>query len=175
VLGLIPELGICQKPLFTAPIGLQTYTFRRSIGQDPAKVLDTIRAMGITEVESGSGRLTPQEFKKLCDERGIGIPSTGAGYEELINKIDSVVYKTKALGAKYVMCAWIPHKSGAFNLDNAKKRWKISIARERRSRRMALRCVIIRTAMNSSLMKMEPCWIISLRTRTRHMFPLKWI
>jgi sugar phosphate isomerase/epimerase len=121
VLGLIPELGICQKPLFTAPIGLQTYTFRRSIGQDPAKVLDTIKAMGITEVESGSGRLTPQEFKKLCDERGIGIPSTGAGYEELINKIDSVVYKTKALGAKYVMCAWIPHKSGAFNLDNAKK------------------------------------------------------
>jgi len=121
VLGLIPELGICQKPLFTAPIGLQTYTFRRSIGQEPAKVLDTIKAMGITEIEGGGGRLTPQEFKKLCDERGISIPSTGAGYEELNNKIDSVVYKTKALGAKYVMCAWIPHNRGAFNLDNAKK------------------------------------------------------
>jgi len=121
MLGLIPETGMSQKPLFTAPIGLQTYTFRRSIGQEPAKVLDTIKAMGITEIESGSGRLTPQEFKKLCDERGISIPSTGAGYEELINKIDSVVYKTKALGAKYVMCAWIPHNRGAFNLDNAKK------------------------------------------------------
>jgi len=119
--GLIPEIGMSQKPLFTAPIGLQTYTFRRSIGQDPAKVLDTIKSMGITELESGSGGLTPQEFKKLCDERGLSIPSTGAGYEELVSKTDSVVYKAKALGAKYVMCAWIPHKSGNFSLDNAKK------------------------------------------------------
>ena len=92
VLGFIPEIGMCQKPLFTAPIGLQTYTFRRSIGKDPAKVLDTIKAMGITEIESGSAGLTPQEFKKLCDERGISIPSTGAGYEELINKIDLVLF-----------------------------------------------------------------------------------
>ena len=121
VFGLIPEIGICQGPLFTAPIGLQTYSFRRSIGKDPAKVLDTIKAMGITEIEGGGGRMSPQEFKKLCDERGLSIPSTGAGYEELNTKIDSVVYKTKALGAKYVMCAWIPHNRGNFSLDNAKK------------------------------------------------------
>jgi len=121
LITLIQESVIAQKPLYTAPFGVQTYSFRRSIGTDPAKVLDTIKKMGITEIESGSGRLTPQEFKKLCDERGISIPSTGAGYEELVNKADSVVYKAKALGAKYVMCAWIPHKSGSFNLENAKK------------------------------------------------------
>jgi sugar phosphate isomerase/epimerase len=121
LITLIPEIGLSQKPLFTSPIGLQTYTFRRSIGKDPAKVLDTIKAMGITEIESGSGRMSPQDFKKLCDERGISIPSTGAGYNELVNKIDSVIYKAKALGAKYVMVAWIPHKTGSFNFDNAKK------------------------------------------------------
>lgn len=121
LITLIPEIGLSQKPLFTSPIGLQTYTFRRSIGKDPAKVLDTIKAMGITEIESGSGRMSPQDFKKLCDERGISIPSTGAGYDELVNKIDSVIYKAKALGAKYVMVAWIPHKTGSFNFDNAKK------------------------------------------------------
>ncbi len=118
---LVPEAGFSQKPLFTSPIGLQTYTFRRSIGKEPAKVLDTIRSMGITEIEGFSQSMKPEEFKKLCDERGLSIPSAGAGYEELINKTDSVIYKAKALGAKYVMCAWIPHKVGSFNFDNAKK------------------------------------------------------
>ena len=110
-----------QKPLYTAPLGVQTYTFRRSIGKEPAKVLDTIKMMGFTEIEGGSGRMHPADFKKLCDERGISIPSTGAGYDQLVNKTDSVVYRAKTLGAKYVMCAWIPHTTGSFNFENAKK------------------------------------------------------
>jgi sugar phosphate isomerase/epimerase len=118
---LFNETALAQKPLFTAPIGVQTYTFRRSIGNDPAKVLDTIKMMGITEIEGGGGRMPPEEFKKLCDERGLSIPSTGTSYDQLVNKTDSVVYRAKALSAKYVMCAWIPHKTGNFNFENAKK------------------------------------------------------
>lgn len=110
-----------KKPLYTAPFGVQAYTFRKSFPIDIAKTLDTIKMMGFTEIEGSGGNISPQEFKKLCDERGIGIPSTGAGYEQLVNKIDSVVYRAKALGASYVMCAWIPHTKGSFNLENAKK------------------------------------------------------
>src|SRR6187401_204793 len=110
-----------QKPLYTAQLGVQTYTFRRSISADPAKVLDTIKKFGFTEIEGGGGRMHPADFKKLCDERGISIPSTGAGYEELVNKIDSVVWKAKLLGAKYVMCAWIPHQNNVLTFENAKK------------------------------------------------------
>ena len=87
--------------------------------------------MGITEIESGSGRMTPQEFKKLCDERGISIPSTGAGYEELVNKTDSVVLKAKALGAKYVMVAWIPIRAVVSILKMQKKQWKILTVQEK--------------------------------------------
>lgn len=112
---------IAQKPLYTAPFGIQTYTFRRSIGRDPAKVLDTIKMMGFTEIEGGGGRMHPADFKKLCDERGISIPSTGAGYEELNTKIDSVIWRAKILGAKYIMCAWIPHQNNVFTLEDAKK------------------------------------------------------
>ena len=65
--------------------------------------------------------MSPEEFKKLCNERGISIPATGAAYEELVNSTDSVIYRAKALGAKYVMTAWIPHKTGSFNFENAKK------------------------------------------------------
>jgi sugar phosphate isomerase/epimerase len=110
-----------RKSLYTAPLGVQAYTFRRSFPIDVAKTLDTIKMMGFTEIEGGGGRISPEEFKRLCNERGISIPSTGTGYDELVNKTDSVVYRAKALGAKYVMCAWIPHTNGSFNLDNAKK------------------------------------------------------
>ena len=127
LLTLLSAIALCndavaQKPLYTAPLGVQTYSFRRSIGKDPAKVLDTIKMMGITEIENGPiGGAFLQEFKNLCDERGIKIPSIGISYDQLINKTDSVVYNAKVLGAKYVMCAWIPHTTGSFNLENAKK------------------------------------------------------
>jgi len=110
-----------QKPLYSAPLGVQTYTFRRSIGTDPVKVLDTIKMLGFTEIEGGGGRMHPADFKKLCEERGISIPSTGAGYEDLVNKIDSVVWRAKMLGSKYVMCAWIPHQNNELTFENAKK------------------------------------------------------
>ena len=121
ITGLLYVDVSAQKPLYTAPLGVQTYTFRRSISTDPVKVLDTIKMLGFTEIEGGSGRMHPSEFKKLCDERGISIPSTGAGYEDLVNKIDSVVWRAKMLGARYVMCAWIPHQNNELTFDNAKK------------------------------------------------------
>ncbi|MEP6595073.1 MAG: sugar phosphate isomerase/epimerase [Ginsengibacter sp.] len=117
----VHETAFAQRPLYTAPLGLQTYTFRRSLPIDPSKVLDTIKMMGFTEIEGGGGRLSPEDFKKLCDERGIRIPSTGADYEQLVKSPDSVVNNAKILGAKYVMCAWIPHENGVFTFENAKK------------------------------------------------------
>lgn len=110
-----------NKPLYTAPFGVQAYTFRHSFPNDVAATLDTIQMMGFTELEGGSGRLAPEEFRKMCEERGITIPSTGTGYEQLIKDPQGVADRAKALGAKYVMTAWIPHKTGEFNFENAKK------------------------------------------------------
>ena len=111
-----------KKPLYTAPFGVQTYTFRKSMPLGVAQTLDTIKMMGFTEVEGGNGQgMTPEEFRKLCEERGLSIPSTGAGYEQLVKEPQAVADRAKALGSKYVMCAWIPHKTGSFNFDDAKK------------------------------------------------------
>lgn len=126
VSSLFNETAIAQKakPLYTAPFGVQTYTFRKTLPNNVAGVLDTIKMMGFTEIEGGGGNISPEEFKKLCDERGISIPSTGAGYEELVRSresLDSVISRAKILGAKYVMCAWIPHSDGVLSFDNAKK------------------------------------------------------
>jgi len=115
------EVNAQSKPLFTAPLGVQAYSFRKSFPNSIEKTLDTIKMMGFTEIEGGGGRIPPEEFKKLCDARGISIPSTGAGFDQLQLSPDSVAMKAKAMGSKYVMCAWVPHKKGEFNLDDAKK------------------------------------------------------
>ena len=122
IMALSGEIVLAQKPLYKAEFGMAPYTFRKSFATNVAATLDTIKMMGFTEIEGGGGRMSPQEFKKLCDERGISIPGTGTGYDQLVKNIDSVVYKAKALGAKYVMCAWVPHdnKTG-FTFENAKQ------------------------------------------------------
>ena len=109
------------KPLYTFPFGVQAYTFRKSFPKGVAETLDTIKGMGITEIEGGGGNMPPEEFKKLCNERGISIPSTGTSYENLVKDPQAAVTMAKALGASYLMVAWIPHDKGKFNLDNAKK------------------------------------------------------
>jgi len=77
--------------------------------------------IGFTEIEGDGGKTAPDEFKRLCDERGLTIRSTGASYEQLVRAPDSVVLKAKALGAQYVMCPWIPHQNGVLTFENAKK------------------------------------------------------
>lgn len=111
-----------DKPLFTFPLGVQAYTYRNHFPKDVEATLDIIQKEGFTELEGGAPKgYTPEQFKKMCADRGISIPSTGAGYEELVNSPEEVVKKAKALGSKFVMVAWIPHQSGNFSLENAKK------------------------------------------------------
>jgi sugar phosphate isomerase/epimerase len=111
-----------KKALYTAPLGIAPYTYRRSFPNGVAATLDTIKNLGFTEIEGGGGRdMTPEEYRKLCDERGISIPSMGTGYEALVKDPQAIADRAKILGSKYVMTAWIPHKTGSFNFENAKK------------------------------------------------------
>jgi sugar phosphate isomerase/epimerase len=109
--------------LFDKPFGVQAYTFRRQMPKNLEGVLDTIKLFGITELETGVPKgMTPEAFKKLCNDRGISIPSTGGGYEQLVRNPDSLADIAKRLGASYLMCAWIPHKKrGSFTFEEAKK------------------------------------------------------
>jgi len=77
-------------------------------------------------MEGGSGRVDPVDYRKMCEERGISIPSTGASFQELVEDPLKVAATAKTLGAKYVMCAWIPHKGrGNFSKADADKTIKI--------------------------------------------------
>ncbi|HTI57855.1 sugar phosphate isomerase/epimerase [Mucilaginibacter sp.] len=109
------------KPLFTAPIGVQSYTYRNSFPTGVAATLDTIKALGITEMEGPNPKNTsPEEFKRMLDERGITMPSLGADYGAITKDPEQFIKLAKTFGCKYIMVAWIPHGK-TFTIDDAKK------------------------------------------------------
>ena len=110
------------KKIYDFPFGVQAYTFRKQFPVDVEKTLDLIQKMGFTQLEGGGAKgVTNEAYKKMCDARGISIPSTGAGFEQFEKDPQEVADKAKALGAKFVMCAWIPHKGDNFTIENAQK------------------------------------------------------
>lgn len=115
--------AIAQKPqaLYTAPFGVQAFTYRKSFPNSIERTLDTIAMLGFTEIEGGGGRIAPEDFRKMCNDRGISIPSTGTGYEQLVKDPMDIATKAKAMGSQYVMCAWIPHKKDSFKFEDARK------------------------------------------------------
>jgi sugar phosphate isomerase/epimerase len=111
-----------SKPLFPQAPGMEAYTYRHSFKKDVAATLDSIKALGITELESGPNPngLAPEAFRRLLDERGLTCPVISVGYAEMTKDPDLVARQAKALGATYVMVAWIPHKK-EFTLADAKQ------------------------------------------------------
>lgn len=124
---LILALGVgttfpqSKKPLFTSPIGVQAYTYRNSFPINAAAVLDTIKSLGITEMEGPNPKnVSPEDFKKMLDERGIKMTSIGLDYGAITKDPEDAVKQAKFWGVKYVMVAWIPHGKD-FTVDDAKK------------------------------------------------------
>jgi sugar phosphate isomerase/epimerase len=108
------------KTLKDAP-GIVSYTYRKSFDKDVAATLDTIKRMGITNLEfSNLFKRTAKEIRQLLDERGMRCTSFGVSYNDLVDKTEEVAQNAKILGAKYVRVAWIPHE-GTFTVEMAKK------------------------------------------------------
>ncbi len=101
--------------------GMVSYTYRHSFQKDVAATLDTIKRLGITNMEfSNLFGKTATELRKLLDERGMRCTSFGVSYPDLVNKTTEVGQNAKILGASFVRVAWIPHDK-PFTLEAAKK------------------------------------------------------
>lgn len=109
------------KPLFTGAFGVQAYTYRNSWSGGVEKVLDSVKALGITEMEApGPKSVSTDDFKKMLGERGISVPSIGMDYGAITKDPSEAIALAKKFGAKFVMVAWIPHGK-TFTIENAKK------------------------------------------------------
>jgi sugar phosphate isomerase/epimerase len=104
-------------------LGVVSYTFRKSFQKDVGLTLDTVKAMGFTNIEFSNlfGR-TAAEIKQMLDARGMRCTSFGVKYEDMQSNIRQVADNAKTLGASFVRVAWIPHdKNIPFTIDDAKK------------------------------------------------------
>ena len=102
--------------------GVVSYTFRNSLQKNLTATLDSIKAMGLTNIEfSNLFGKKAAEIKEALDARGMKCTSFGTGYPDIVNKITEVAENAKALGASFVRVAWIPHDKGNFTIETAKK------------------------------------------------------
>lgn len=109
-------------PSFKGPIGLQMYSLRFYAPTNAEAKLDKARELGFTAVEGGPPpRTSAEDYLKALSARGIQLASTGADYARLKTNPDAAVEQARKLGAKYVMCPWIPHEKGKFAEKNARE------------------------------------------------------
>ncbi len=114
-------LSAQNKPLFPQMPGMVSYTYRNSFQKDVAATLDTIKALGIKDMEfSNLFGKKATDIRKMLDERGMICSSFGVSYPDLTTKTREVGENAKTLGAKFVRVAWIPHQA-PFTLEIAKK------------------------------------------------------
>jgi sugar phosphate isomerase/epimerase len=112
---------ISQDHIFKGPLGLELYSLRHELNRDFAGTLDQVKRMGFKEVElPGFYGMTPREFRRQLDPLEIKCTSIIFSYKQFRDHMAEVIENAKIMGAKYVVCAWIPHK-GKLTLANIEK------------------------------------------------------
>lgn len=92
------------------PIGLQLYSLRAYLPKDIPGTLARLRSLGIREVEGGGpAGTTAADFRVALDKADLVCQSIGTGFDRLKSDMAGVLKDAKALGSRFVMCAWIPH------------------------------------------------------------------
>lgn len=110
-----------SKSLFPQTPGMVSYTFRKSFQIDVELTLDTLKTMGVKDMEfSNLFGKKASDIRKMLDDRNMFCSSFGVGYPDLITKTREVGENAKTLGAKFVRVAWVPH-DGLFTIEMAKK------------------------------------------------------
>jgi sugar phosphate isomerase/epimerase len=131
--------GTLKHPA-TGTIGLQLYSLRHLFEKgDIAGTLAMVRGWGFEEVEAaGTYKLPASDFAEQVKKAGLRIVSTGGDFNLLAKDVGSVVKEAQALGARQVMCAWIPHE-GRFSRTDVDKAVPVFTAAGRAMRDAGLR------------------------------------
>ena len=121
LIGLLLSVtvALAQK---SAPVGLELYSFRDQFAKDVPGTLAKVKQMGFRDVEvAGTYGMSTGDFRKLLDQNGLKAIGFGASFEDLDRNVPKVLAEAKALGARYVVCFWIPHAGDAFTIQNAEQ------------------------------------------------------
>jgi sugar phosphate isomerase/epimerase len=113
--------GLAATRLFASErrsLGAQLYTVRHEAKRDLPAVLEAVRKIGYTEVETYWDIYghPAAELRRMINDHGLAAPSGHFDYGGLESKIDYA----KVLGVEYVICPILP-KSMWFALDSYKR------------------------------------------------------
>jgi sugar phosphate isomerase/epimerase len=99
-------------------LGAQLYTVRHEAERDLPAVLEAIRKIGYTEVETYWDIYghPAAELRHMINDHGLKVPSGHFNYDGLDSKIDYA----KALGVEYVICPMLPENMW-YTLDGYKR------------------------------------------------------
>ena len=112
---LTMSLNLClaadsASPGGTKPVGLQLYSLRDQFAKDVPGTLAEVKSWGVKNVElAGTYNLTPEQFRAQLDTNGLRAVSGHFPFERFRDDVEGIARDAKALGLKYVGCAWIPH------------------------------------------------------------------
>jgi sugar phosphate isomerase/epimerase len=110
------------KTALGGPVGLQLYSLRADLPKDLPGTLARVRELGIVEVEgAGLWGKTAEAVRAALDKAGLRCQAAHIGFERLRDDTAGAFKEAKALGAKHVACAWIPHEKGKFSRDDVMK------------------------------------------------------
>jgi sugar phosphate isomerase/epimerase len=89
-------------------IGIELYTVRRELAQDPDGTLARVAAIGFREVEfAGYPPGTPQELRSKLDKLGLAAPAAHVSLQAFQGEWDRTVERAAILGHRYLAVAWI--------------------------------------------------------------------
>lgn len=109
-------------PIAAQEVGLQLYSLRDQFKEDVPGTLQLINDWGITKIEGGGTYGLPmKEFEALLKKNNLDVVSVGASFEDLENDVEKVIVNAKSFGAKYVMCAWVPHDDNTWDLKETQQ------------------------------------------------------
>lgn len=109
-------------PALAQEIGLQLYSLRHQVAENPRAALAQVAEWGIDVVEGGGslGELSPQEFRAALEEHGLAMVSVSASFEELRDEPMAVVQRARDFDARLAVFFWVPHDgSRGFTLADA--------------------------------------------------------
>lgn len=122
--ALAPGRALAQGEIKTAlngPVGLQLWSVREYLPKDLPGTLAKIRALGFREVEgAGLWGRTASDWRSALDTAGLRCQSAHMQFERLRDDVSGALAEARALGARSVVCPWIPHQK-TFTRDDALK------------------------------------------------------
>ncbi len=105
--ALAPEV----KSQLGGPIGLQLWSLRTYLPKDVSGTLARLRALGVREVEgAGLAGLAVESFRAALDSADLVCHSVHMDFERIRKDAQGALKEAKALGAKHLVCPWVPHE-----------------------------------------------------------------